>query len=565
MTRTYGKLQLGHKYWTISAEPNVITRVKRMFPRAQQARKDVRLVNTDEICRDLVWLLERYPMEVSAADHKYLTQGAEAFDARAQMVHQLFSGELKPREFELAIPPREYQRVAADMALRMRSLLIADSVGLGKTGTYICTLTDPSTRPALVVTLTHLPMQWEREIKRFAPGLTTHILKSGTPYDFEMPDVVITNYHKLNGWMNHLAGKMKSIVFDECQELRHSGSKKYDAALTIREHADYCVGLSATPIFNYGGEFFNVLNVLRPDALGSKEEFLREWCTNYVMNDGRARIKDTEAFGAFVREQGLMIRRTRKDVGRELPPLTKVIEYVESDEKALEDIGGSVTELAKFLLSKQGTTFDRMRAGGELDWKMRQATGIAKAPYVAEFVKLLVESGEKVLLFGWHHAVYDIWSAKLEKAGYKVVKYTGEQSTTQKEAARDAFVNGDANVMIMSLRSGAGLDGLQRVCSTVVFGELDWSPGVLEQCTGRVLRDDQDTPCAAYYLLSNDGSDPIISDTLGLKQEQLDGVIDPNRDIVTALEVPEHGIQKLAEAVLRAKGIPLPKVESENE
>jgi hypothetical protein len=44
---------------------------------------------------------------------------------------------------------------------------------------------------------------------------------------------------------------------------------------------------------------------------------------------------------------------------------------------------------------------------GDFDWKMRQATGIAKAPYVAEFVKLLLESEQKVVLFGWHRDVYD--------------------------------------------------------------------------------------------------------------------------------------------------------------
>ena len=45
----------------------------------------------------------------------------------------------------------------------------------------------------------------------------------------------------------------------------------------------------------------------------------------------------------------------------------------------------------------------------------------------------------------------------------------------------DDFIDGDARVLMMSLRSGAGLDGLQEVSHTAVFGELDWSPGVHRQ------------------------------------------------------------------------------------
>ena len=38
----------------------------------------------------------------------------------------------------------------------------------------------------------------------------------------------------------------------------------------------------------------------------------------------------------------------------------------------------------------------------------RQATGIAKAPYVCAFVRTLLEGGERVLLMAHHHAVMDI-------------------------------------------------------------------------------------------------------------------------------------------------------------
>jgi hypothetical protein len=37
----------------------------------------------------------------------------------------------------------------------------------------------------------------------------------------------------------------------------------------------------------------------------------------------------------------------------------------------------------------------------------------------------------------------------------------------------------------------------------------------------------------AYILITNTGSDPVIADILGLKRSQIDGVVDPNRPLVT--------------------------------
>jgi len=107
--------------------------------------------------------------------------------------------------------------------------------------------------------------------------------------------------------------------------------------------------------------------------------------------------------------------------------------------------------------------------------------------YVADFVRLLVESGEQVVLYGWHREVYHIWLDRM--ADLKPALFTGTESTSQKQEAKRRFLAKETPVLIMSLRAGAGVDGLQHVCKTVVYGELDWSPGVHEQGVGRVFRD----------------------------------------------------------------------------
>lgn len=562
--RTYGTATLKNGEWRIEAEPHVMMRLKRVLGRANsRAGKELKLRDTLDVCRDLAWFSERWPLQIEPADH--LERRASLHRLRAADVAELFAGKIEPRAFDLAVPLREYQQLAAEFILRRKSGLIADQVGLGKTASAIGVLTDPSTRPALVVTLTHLPRQWEREIKRFAPTLRTHILKKGTPYPLtsakpdqgalfdDWPDVVITNYHKLAGWSETLGGRVKTVIFDEVQELRSGLSRnrpaKWDAAKTIADAAEFRVGLSGTPIFNMGGEFFAVLECLTPDALGTFEEFHREWC---VGRDDKPRIKDPAAFGTYLRDEGLMLRRTRADVGRELPPVSTVLQPVEADLNHLASVESNATALARTILAATGSGFDKMRAAEELDILIRRATGVAKAPHVAAFVRMLVESGEKVVLFGWHHEVYRLWAEQLEDLGVRF--FTGRESATQKAQAVDEFKAAKAKVLVISLRAGAGLDGLQHSCSTVVFGELDWSPGVMEQCVGRVARDGQPSPVFAYVLLADCGSDPVIADMLGLKRNQLERALDPNAPVLEKLQVDPDHVRKLAAAYLEQVG-----------
>jgi SNF2 family DNA or RNA helicase len=149
--------------------------------------------------------------------------------------------------------------------------------------------------------------------------------------------------------------------------------------------------------------------------------------------------------------------------------------------------------------------------------------------------------------------VYEVWLKKLEDL--QPALYTGTESPLQKEESKRRFVSGETKVLIMSLRSGAGLDGLQHVCRTGVFGELDYSKGVHGQCGGRLHRDGQRYPVFLYYLNSGDGSDPPMMDLLGIKSGQLEGTINPDADFVSSLEVDEGRVRAMAERYLKSRSV----------
>lgn len=561
----------------VSAPPHVSIRLRRLFGGAQRFRAgQFDLAATPEHAYDLDWFRDRHPLDIEPDSEVRFRQLCTEHERKLEAIAAIDAEGYVPREFELAIPPRDYQRLAADLALKTGALLVADDLGLGKSCTAICTFTAPGALPALVVTMSHLTRQWEREIGRFAPKLRVHRIRSTQPYSFTdvrievdpgtrrrrvvryegMPDVLLTNYEKLHGWADSLGGRVKSVIFDEVQAFRHKGTRKYDAGLAIRRDADVCMALSASPIYGYGEEIHNVMEVVAPGQLGTHAEFISEWCGSSDAT-GKAKVRDPAALGSYLRESGLMIRRTRKEIGREIPELTIVRHSVECDANALDKTSSDIAELARRIMDRIGTPLERMQSAGELDYRMRQATGIAKAGAVSDFVRLLVENGERVLLAGWHHACYAMWRKAFDRKGAEIqyAMYTGEESEAQKDEARKRFVSGEAKVLIISLRSGAGLDGLQHASRTVVVGELDWSPQVINQLVGRIHRDGQTEPVMAYVLTADQGSDPVISDVLGIKEAQSHYLLNPDASGMPEFTgASDDHIRRLAEDVLRRKG-----------
>ncbi|OBK04676.1 helicase SNF2 [Mycolicibacterium conceptionense] len=565
---TVGTIRRQSHWWIISAEPQIMMRLKRVLPGVRIAKADSLAVTaTEEMAQEIEWVLQRWSFDMSTSDRDELAAKAQAANERELLVDRIRGGTgfLTPGPGWLtpAHPLRDYQRLATDLIRTTGSTLIVDELGLGKTLMSLALLEDPAARPAVAVTLTGLPGQWLRELGKFYPQLTgvelkttkadkelRRILKGGEDVAY---DLIVMNYAKLASLGPVLAPYVNTVIFDEIQELRRTESLKYQGAEHLVSKGAMVCGLSATPVYNFGGEMYSVMNVVRPGCLGARDEFLREWSGAgfYRDSDSKVRIKNPAALRSHLTRRGLFLRRTRADVGIQLPAIESIEQLVPSDAGILNELSGNAIEMARLILSDDASNTAKWQTSAELDWKLRQATGVSKAPFVADFVRMLLSSQEKVLLLGWHRAVYDIWMERLDE--FNPVMYTGTESANQKAEAFQAFTKGNARVLIMSLRSGAGLDGLQDVCSTLVFGELDWSPGVHRQAIGRLGRPGQTNGVLAYFCVSKDGSDPVILDTLNIKSMESDKLIEPDthNGTATPVEQPQH-IKRLAESILAA-------------
>ncbi|MGJ4888925.1 SNF2-related protein [Bradyrhizobium sp. HKCCYLRH3099] len=547
--QTYGALtyHAATRCWVITElSPQVAIRAKRIFPRISTTQVgSFTFGDNDETRLDLEWFIERYPLAVSADDRARLAEGRQRFKRLRLDVADLMRRDWQPSTSAPRLRDgwtlRPNQARAAEMARRTGRLLIADDVGLGKTLGALAAIMDPQFLPAAVICEAHVSNQWVRDFIAKFTTLTAHEILRTTPYDLPERDVYVFRYSNCGGWVDIAAtGRFRSVIFDECQNLRHGiGTDKGRASAVFARHAGGLrIGLSATPIFGYGGEIFNILDIIDPGCLGTREEFVREWCS--TAEDKKLVVDNPAALGEHLRDLNIMLR----EVGAGPPPNRIVHDLPYDDEAAAADEAFG-RMLAQRVMT--GSFTERGQAARELDMWARRVTGVAKARYVAAYVKILLEAKTPVILGGWHRDCYDIWLKEL--AAYKPVLYTGSESATQKDAARRAFVDGETDCIIMSLRSGAGLDGLQHRCSTVVHGELDWSREVHKQLAGRLRPHARTDPITEIYLVANGGSDPLIAAVQGLKASQAHSIINPGAEL-QQVHSDDSRIQALAKLYL---------------
>lgn len=568
MTKTYGTVRYAQPTawhtrgaWLIDCEPHVAEKLKRWFKQLSTSTEGTLILSaTREASRELLWIFDLFPMTVGDGDLERMAALREEYDEAQAIVQRIVAGERLSGAgwLEPAVAPYPFQLEAADMAMALGRLLILDETGLGKTFEALLTLRDPDNLPALVVCDSHTQRQWQRQLHKFFPMLRGHIIRRREVYDPSTmrghhPDVLIVNYAKIDAWAQHLRGNVQTIVLDEIQALRTGGATgKYTGCAMIAAAAKLVVGTSASPVYNYGGEAHHILQIIERDCLGTREEFIRAW--GRKMSNGKVAVRDPRALGTHLRDEGLTIRRTRKDVARELPAVIRIPHEVPASEEIFdrELARSGAFDVADLILSGAGDRQERFKARGDIDWQMRRATGLAKAHYVAAFAELILESERKVVLAGWHRDVYDIWNDQL--ARFQPVMYTGSESAAGKDRNAQRFVeDDDARVLIMSLRSGQGIDGLQEACRVVLFGELDWSPSMHKQLIDRLNRDGMDTsqPVLAYFVTCDFGSDPFVMETLGIKRGQGEPIVDPETPLFSqaALDATDR-VRALAEAAI---------------
>jgi len=149
---------------------------------------------------------------------------------------------------------------------------------------------------------------------------------------------------------------------------------------------------------------------------------------------------------------------------------------------------------------------------------LKQVTAKGKMAAIKDWIESFVDSGEKLVVFGWHKTVVDAIADLC-----KCKQITGDTSAEARQKAVDEFQN-DPEVKVIACNIQAGGVGLTlTAASNVAFLEFGWNPGTMDQAEDRVHRIGQTYPVNIWNLA---GINTIDEDIIGL--------IESKRSVVNA-------------------------------
>lgn len=379
----------------------------------------------------------------------------------------------------------------------------------------------------MIVCPASLRINWEREL---------------TAWLSYRPEVTITSYNQLDKIAGH---DFNLAVFDEAHYLKNPEAKRTKAAFSVR--AGKTLYLTGTPVVNRPMDLYPILSHIDP-SWGDRVSFGRRYCDGKLVpiKWSKARrvngryipphpIKKVWDFSGAsnleelrARLSGCMIRRTKKQVLKELPPKIRTVLEIDAphgESAELRRAAGEMFRLAAYRgLTGYDASFEQAKkvAFTEMS-KTALETALRKVPYVIDYLEnTVMEEEEKAVVFAHHREVIEKLEAGLVK--FQPVKLYGSLSAKEKQRAVDNFGSGASRILI-GQHVTAGTGHTLTAASFVLFAEESWVPGNVIQCEDRCHRLGQTEPVRVVHLVFRDSIDGRMVKALVAKQKTIETVM----------------------------------------
>nr|CCC95136.1 unnamed protein product [Trypanosoma congolense IL3000] len=514
-----------------------------------------------EFYEEMIGLLKRIPRtkvlleEVPPFFFRCWTSGKQRISTHMQQIRCGVSQDADPHDVVYS-QLHDFQKKGVDFIIRRGGRgMIADDMGLGKTVQAIAVAHHYRNEwPLLIVCPLSLVENWSRELTRFCLIPPSRMALAHTQ-KFVMRDchsIAIVPYTALRV-LSDVPKTFNVVILDESHFIKSTTAQRTIATLKVCKNAKRVLLLSGTPAISRPIELFSQLQaIVEPSYMPTKTQFSARYCNAFV---GRFGLDDTghsnmSELHALL--QQYMIRRTKSELGRDLPLKNRQLFYLyiePKERKALEGCVNTLRQSIKDGLVLPGLTGPSAQVSGcgtqspsavepaaaaandstnkcslpisgrSLTLlEMRHATSKAKLTAVQEFVRTtceqIVESSEKVIFFAHHLVMIDGIAKAIESVKSRgpldYVRIVGDTPAVQREKLLNHFRTADkCHIALLSMQT-CGV-GHNLTCATmVVFAELDWNPSTHLQCEDRVHRIGQSSPCFIKYLLAEGTSDSVI-------------------------------------------------------
>ena len=452
---------------------------------------------------------------------------------------------------------REYQREGLGWLHFLRRFAfggcLADDMGLGKTVQVLALLDSVErSRPALIVVPRSLIFNWKQEAARFTPRLRildhTGLDRMDSWTDIESHDVILTTY----GTLRRDAPRLKDIhfdtvVLDEAQSIKNANTESAKAARLLK--ADPRLALTGTPVENRLGDLWSLFEFLNPGLLGTASVFRTEIAPQKKGSGGPPADSTAGSLGILAKAlRPFLLRRTKQQVARELPPKTEQTIYCELEAEQRRVYDGLRAHYRDALLGRideVGIDKSRMQILEAL-LRLRQAAchpglidkertdqSSAKLDSLIPQIAQLIAEGHKALVFSQFTSFLAILRDRLDREQISYEYLDGR--TRDRQARVQRFQDdGACRLFLISLKAG-GL-GLNLTAAEYVF-LLDpwWNPAVESQAIDRTHRIGQRRNVFAYRLIARDTVEEKILDLQKSKRELADAIITADNGILASL------------------------------
>ncbi|MBC6406402.1 MAG: DEAD/DEAH box helicase [Rhodospirillales bacterium] len=420
---------------------------------------------------------------------------------------------------------------------------LADDMGLGKTVQTLCLLlqrhlVEGSERPSLLVVPTSLVHNWMREATRFAPDLKLLVLHGGDrkAYFKEIPDndLIVTTYPLIH--RDHAVlfeQEFELAILDEAQAVKNPTS---NAAKRIRQiKARQRIALTGTPIENNLQELWSLYDWLIPGLLGDAHSFKENFRTPIEKQGQQATQLRLNS-----RIRPFMLRRTKEEVAKDLPPKTEITELVplDGDQRSLyESLRTAMDKRVRDAIRSKGLNGSRITILDAL-LKLRQVCcdpGLvkleaarkvaesAKRQRLMEMLEELVGEDRRILVFSQFVEMLKLIEGDIKERGWGYVMLTGQ--TKNRNSAVQKFQSGKVPVFLVSLKAG-GVGLNLTAADTVILYDPWWNPAVERQAMDRAHRIGQDKPVFVYRMVADGTVESAIQELQAKKQALADALFE---------------------------------------
>ena len=450
---------------------------------------------------------------------------------------------------------RDYQKVGfswlyQNMKIGFGSIL-ADDMGLGKTIQVLTVIlylkeNDLIDGEVLVIAPTSLLTNWQKEIEKFTPSLTSfiyHGINRNLPQNDV--DILLTSY----GIARQDFDVLKDLniflcVVDEAQNIKNPGTKQTKAIKALE--AKHKIALSGTPIENRLAEYWSIFDFINKGYLYSlglfNERFVKPIENNH----------DKEALDSFKKITSPFILRrhkTDKNIIKDLPDkfvndiycnltVKQAAMYEETLNVLLRDVEESEGIFRKGLVLKLITSLKQI-CNHPAQFSKSERMSVDESGKMEVLVNILeniLDNDEKVIIFSQYVQMGEILQKLIEKEfGQEVLFFHGQLSRKKRDEIIDRFQNSYENrIMILSLKAGG--TGLNLTAAqNVVHYDLWWNPAVENQATDRAYRIGQKNNVMVYRFITTGTFEERINQILSEKTELAEIAIDSNESFITEM------------------------------